>query len=74
MAEKAIHAESPAYGRDPALEYARTILGQADSDLRIAYRSAIWRAAGKLSFRDVCELGRPAVEVFLDVVMAGEAV
>ena len=57
--------------RDPALEYAETILSQADQDLRIAYRAAIWRAAGKLSFRDVCELGRPAVEVFLDVVMAG---
>lgn len=60
------------FGHDPALEYAKTILGQADWDLRVEYRSAIWRAAGKLSFRDVCELGRPAVEVFLDVVMAGE--
>lgn len=58
-------------GRDPALEYARVILKQAGEDRAIGYRSAIWRAAGKLSFRDVCELGRPAVEVFLDVVMAG---
>lgn len=59
-------------GRDPSLEFAKTVLSQADQDLRVAYRGAIWRAAGKLSFRDVCELGRPAVEVFLDVVMAGE--
>lgn len=59
-------------GLDPALEYARVIIKQAGEDRAIGYRSAIWRAAGKLSFRDVCELGRPAVEVFLEVVMAGE--
>lgn len=59
-------------GRDPALEYARVVLKQAGEDRAVGYRAAIWRAAGKLSFRDVCELGRPVVETFLDVVMAGE--
>lgn len=59
-------------GHDPELEYARAVLSQRDHDLVAGYRAAIWRAAGKLSFRDVCELGRPAVEVFLGVLLAGD--
>lgn len=59
-------------GFEPALEYARAVLKQAGEDRAIGYRAAIWSVAGKLSFRDVCELGRPVVETFLDVVMAGE--
>ena len=56
---------------DPALEYARVILDQAAQMREIEYRSAIFRVAERVSFADVCRLGRSTAQTFLDVVTAG---
>lgn len=58
--------------QSPDLGRARALVDRAEAARSPEYRSAIYRAARKLSFVDVCSLGNDAVETFLDVVMAGE--